>query len=359
MKILPVVRSAQRMAFLFLCLACAQAQAQTEVAAAAAQPAPRCTPLAVGQSKFLGSAWSPGQSKDFTLYWNQVTVENAGKWARVEPTRDMMQWTDLDAAYQLAKSNGLPFKLHTLIWGNQQPAWVESLPPAQQLVEITQWFDAVAARYPEIDFIDVVNEPLNDPPSMPGKGGGNYISALGGTGASGWDWVLNAFRMARARFPRAKLMLNEYNVTNKPAEMQRYVQIVRLLQAEKLIDAVGVQGHAFSTVPATPTAVHISNLNLLANTGLPIYVTELDVDGPTDEAQVRDIQRIFRMFWEHPAVRGVTMWGYRPGLWRNTQGAFLIQDDGTERPAMTWLRSYLQSPGCPSASGPGAATAAR
>ncbi len=109
-------------------------------------------------------------------------------------------------------------------------------------------------------------------------------------------------------------MLNEYNVTNKPAQMQRYVRLVRLLQAEKLIDAVGVQGHAFSTVAKTPASVHRTNLDLLAATGLPIYVTELDVDGPTDEAQLSDMQRIFRMFWEHPAVRGVTVWGFRPGL---------------------------------------------
>jgi endo-1,4-beta-xylanase len=318
------------------------------MAVACGQADGRCTPIAAGQDKFLGSAWSPTQSKDFALYWNQVTVENAGKWARVEPTRDVMQWADLDEAYRAAKSNGLPFKLHTLIWGNQQPAWVESLPPAQQLVEITQWFAAVAARYPDLDSIDVVNEPLNDPPSMPGKGGGNYLSALGGTGASGWDWVLTSFRMARERFPRAQLLLNEYNVTNKPAQMQRYVKLVRLLQAENLIDAVGVQGHAFSTVATTPTAVHIANLDLLAATGLPIYVTELDVDGPTDEAQLRDFQRIFRMFWEHPAVRGITLWGFRPGLWRNQQGANLIREDGSERPALAWLRSYLQAPGCES-----------
>lgn len=298
-------------------------------------------PIATGQAKFLGSAWSQAQSTSFTAYWNQVTPENGGKWGSVEGARDVMNWADLDNAYNVAKSNGFPFKMHTLVWGNQQPAWIETLTPAEQLAEITQWFDAVAARYPGIDYIDVVNEPLHDPPNSAGNGGGNYIEALGGAGATGWDWILNAFRMARARFPNAKLLINEYSVTNNTADMQRYVGIVRLLQAENLIDGVGVQGHAFSTRPGTPMSVHIANLDLLASTGLPIYVSELDIDGPTDEIQLEDYQRIFPVFWEHPAVKGITLWGFRPGHWRTTQGAYLVLDNGAERPAMKWLQAYV------------------
>jgi endo-1,4-beta-xylanase len=300
-------------------------------------------PIATGQAKFLGSAWSPAQATSFTAYWNQVTPENAGKWGSVEGTRDVMNWSQLDTAYNLAKANGFPFKFHVLVWGNQQPAWIETLPPAEQLEEIAEWYDEVAARYPDMDFIEVVNEPLHDPPNSAGNGGGNYIEALGGAGASGWDWILNAFRMARARFPNTKLMINEYSVTNNPTDMQRYVGIVHLLQQENLIDAVGVQGHAFSTRAATPMSVHIANLDLLASTGLPIYVTELDIDGPTDEIQLEDYKRIFPVFWEHSAVKGVTLWGFRPGHWRTAQGAYLVLDNGAERPAMKWLQAYVQN----------------
>ena len=74
---------------------------------------------------------------------------------------------------------------------------------------------------------------------------------------------------------------------------------------------------------------------------MPIYVTELDIDGPDDEAQLRDYQRIFPVFWEHPAVHGMTLWGFRPGLWRTKEGANLVRGDGTERPALKWLKEYL------------------
>lgn len=300
-------------------------------------------PLATGQARFLGSVYSTSQVVNFKAYFNQVTPENGGKWGSVEATRDVMNWTDLDNAYALAKNNGYPFKMHALIWGQQQPAWLESLPADQQLQEIKQWFSAVAARYPAIDYIDVVNEPLHSPPSGPGTG--NYINALGGTGSTGWDWVLNAFRLARQYFPNARLVLNEYSVENDTTAMLRYIGIVELLQDENLIDAVGVQGHAFSTrVPASTLA---SNLDLLAATGVPILISELDIDGPSDAIQLADYQRIFPTFWEHPSVSGITLWGYRPGMWRTAQGAYLVLANGAERPAMLWLKDYLQNTATP------------
>ena len=108
-----------------------------------------------------------------------------------------MVWEGLDAAYLFAKNNGLPFKFHTLIWGQQQPGWITSLSAEEQLAEIEEWFTEVAARYPHIDLIDVVNEPINAPAA--------YREALGGAGTTGYDWVINAFKMARKHFPKSKL----------------------------------------------------------------------------------------------------------------------------------------------------------
>ena len=300
------------------------------------------SPIAAHSTKFLGSAYSASQSANFTKYWNKVTPENAGKWGRAEPERDVMRWAALDAAWEVAKANDLPFHLHVLVWGNQQPAWIEDLAPSEQLEEITEWFDLVAERYPAIDIVEVVNEPLHDPPDRRGDGGGNYIEALGGSGATGWDWVITAFRIARSRFPESRLMINEYSVTNDRERTGQYLEIIELLQEEKLVDVIGVQGHAFSTRANVPTATHRRNLDRLSATGLPIHVTEMDVDGPTDEIQLADYQRIFPVFWEHPGVAGITMWGYLPGLWRSEERAYLVDANGAERPAMRWLKDYVQ-----------------
>ena len=303
---------------------------------------PSGPPIASGNSKFLGSVYSTVQKVNFTAYFNQVTPENDGKWGVVEATRDVMKWAELDSAYKLAKDNNYPFKMHALIWGNQQPAWIESLSAADQLDEIKEWFAAVAARYPSIDFIEVVNEPINDPPSSEGNGGGNYINALGGAGVTGWDWVMNSFRLARQYFPATtKLLLNEYNIVNNSARTLQYRQIINLLKTETLVDAVGVQAHAFSTT--APSATITASLDTLAKTGLPIYATELDIDGLANQVQLDAYKRIFPLFWEHPAVRGVTLWGYRPGHWRTAEGAYIVYANGAERPAMVWLEDYIAS----------------
>ncbi len=299
------------------------------------------TPLADGNDKFLGNVYSSSQAPGFTNYWNQVTPENAGKWGSAEPARDNFNWTTLDAAYNLAKDNGFLFKFHVLIWGNQQPSWIENLPAKEQLEEIEEWFQAVAERYPDIDLLEVVNEPLNDPPNSPGSGGGNYIEALGGLGDSGYDWIIEAFTLAREYFPDVDLLINEYNIVNNSNLTNRYVKIINGLKELNLIDGIGVQAHAFST--RGEVSEIISNLDKLGATGLPIYISELDIDGPSDQTQLDDYMRIFPVLWEHPSVRGITLWGWKAGMWRTSEMAYLINtDDVTERPAMGWLRGYVE-----------------
>ncbi len=129
-------------------------------------------------NKFFGTATTTAADYASLLtYFNQVTPGNAGKWGSVEATRDQMNWSELDTAYQFAKQNGLRFKLHTLIWGQQQPTWVTNLTPEQQLAEIEQWMSLAAQRYPDVQLVDVVNEPLHAVPA--------YSAALGGAGRYG------------------------------------------------------------------------------------------------------------------------------------------------------------------------------
>lgn len=301
-------------------------------------------PIATGKSKFLGGVYSNPQKVNFGKYFNQVVSENGGKWGSVEATRNVMNWTDLDSAYARAQQQKIPFRMHVLIWGNQQPAWIENLPPAEQLTEIKEWFAAVAQRYPDIAFLEVVNEPTHDAPikqSPTDQGSGNYLEALGGNGTTGWDWVITSFQLARQYFPNTKLMMNDYSVENTTAGAQRYLDIINLLKQRNLIDVVGIQGHAFSTQP-TPSASLTANLNLLASAGFPLYITEMDIDGLQDEVQLAEYQRVFPLFWEHPAVKGITLWGYRPGHWRTAQGAYLAYENGAERAALKWIRDYVQ-----------------
>ncbi|OGX90224.1 hypothetical protein BEN49_07170 [Hymenobacter coccineus] len=309
--------------------------------------------LATGKAKYLGSAYSTAQSLYFDKYWNAVTPENGGKWGSVEGTRGTYNWADLDSAYNRAAKIGGVFRLHTLIWGAQQPAWLVALPAADQLAAINAWFGALATHFAgkKIDFIDVVNEPIHTPPTgfvtfggMAGTvdpTGGGYINALGGTGTTGYDWIITSFQLARQYFPAAKLVLNEYSIVNDGNSAAKYVTMINLLKTRNLIDGVGLQGHAFSTGSAS-VATMTANLNTVAAPGVPLYITEYDSDGLTDAAQLAEYQRVFPLFWEYPAVKGITLWGFRVGHWRTAQGDNLVNADNTERPALAWLRTYVQ-----------------
>ncbi|RZL12905.1 MAG: T9SS type A sorting domain-containing protein, partial [Hymenobacter sp.] len=308
---------------------------------------PTGPPLATGKSKYLGCAYSTAQAPNFGAYWNSTTPENGGKWGSVENTRGTYNWAEADAAYAQAVATGGPFRFHTLIWGTQQPTWLttSNLTDAEKLAAINTWFQAIATHFQgkRIDFIDVVNEPTHQPPTgTSGADGGGYLNALGGSGTTGWDWVITSFRLARQYFPTAKLMLNEYSVENEPNRAATYITIANLLKDRGLIDAIGIQGHSFSLAPTSSASIR-SNMATLAAANLPLYITEFDLDGATDAQQLADYQRIFPLFWENPAVQGITMWGYRPGHWRTAQGAPLVNDDNTERPSLAWLRTYVQS----------------
>ncbi|MDM7926898.1 MAG: endo-1,4-beta-xylanase [bacterium] len=298
--------------------------------------APSRGQLMSGGEKFHGCIVQSGPSipRSWPSYWNQVTPENAGKWGSVEYTRDSYNWAELDKAYNYARTNGFPFRFHCLVWGKQQPGWIADLDSAQQAEEVEEWIRTAGERYPEADYVEVVNEAIEFQPYdyYP-----VYRNALGGAGATGWDWVIRAFEIAREAFPDSKLLLNEYNLFGGAKSITTYLKIVNLLKERGLIDGVCEQGHFLESVGA---ATIKSRLDQLASTGLPVQITEFDLNIADDTAQLNKYKAIFPALWEHPSVEGVTFWGYIEGtMWR--ADGWLVSSRGVERPAMVWLKEYF------------------
>lgn len=295
--------------------------------------------LAGEDCKFLGNIVANTVPANFNLYWNQITPENSGKWGSVEGIRNTMSWTELDRAYKHAIDNGFPFKHHTFVWGNQQPNWIGDLTPEEQKEEVEEWIRLYSERYPETAYIDVVNEPLH---AMP-----NYRNALGGSGTTGYDWIIWSFEKAREYLPNAKLLINDYGILNSATNTANYLKIIKVLQERDLIDGIGVQGHGFETFDV---AFLKANLDKLAETGLPIYVSEYDIDIESDQKQHEVFSKQFELFWTHKAVRGITLWGYEQGKTWKTH-TYLIKSNGAKRPALTWLEQYLSGQGLSACSG--------
>jgi endo-1,4-beta-xylanase len=281
--------------------------------------------------KFLGCMLKHEKriDTDFETYFNQVTPENSGKWDRVELERDVMDWSYLDTLYNYSKENEFPFKQHTFIWDLSQPEWLSDLSLAEQKEEVEEWIQTFCERYPDVTMIEPVNEATRNPPP--------YKEALGGDGVTGYDWVIWGFEKARQYAPDATLILNDYDVLKFESVRDEVITIANLLKDRGLVDAIGCQAHFLEGQSADQIQ---DALDQLAATGLDIYITELDIHIANDQSQLNKYEEIFPVMWQHSAVKGITLWGYKEGsMWRSD--GYLLREDGSQRPAMTWLQDYL------------------
>lgn len=287
--------------------------------------------MANKKCKFLGNVIGDYKPESFLKYWNQVTPENGGNWADVEATRDVMKWGHLDNAYKVAKDNKLRFTQHSLVWGLQQPSWIGSLSPEEQREELEEWIKAFGERYADADYIEVVNEPLHEIPV--------YAEAIGGAGATGWDWVIWVFEKARQYCPNSKLILNDYNIIRDDAAVDDYLAIINILKDRGLIDYIGEQGHYLEEVSGVTIA---RNLDKLWLTNIPILITAYDVNIVDDKGQRARIETQFPVLWQHEAVHGVTYWGIIQ-FETFQKSTYLIHYEGTVRIGLFWMQTFVKS----------------
>lgn len=220
---------------------------------------------------------------------------------------------------------------------------MDGLSTAEQKAEIIEWFDAAAEHYPDLPMIDVVNEAYMSNPNDMNAGKHApipYRDALGGAGATGFDWIVESFKMARARWPKAILIYNDYNTLEWGNEITWIKQIIpKLVAAGAPIDGVGFQAHGLKGTSAATLQSRLDDI--WESIQLPMYITEYDIGETNDQAQLDNYKAHITTMWNHPKVVGITVWGYIYGsTWVNGTG---IINNGTERPAMTWLKDFIKS----------------
>jgi GH35 family endo-1,4-beta-xylanase len=305
--------------------------------------------LSSNPDKFLGNITTRyqmdagGGVDPYYKLWNQVTPENESKWGSVEGTRGSFNW-GCDTPFNYAKKYGFTYKFHAFVWGAQYPNWfTNSLSISERYKAIVTWFDAVKKKYPELPMIDVVNEAVG----MHQQGNPLMKESLGGGGKTGYDWLIRAFEMAYERYPDAILIYNDYNTFQH--DTNNYLDLVRTLRDFGApIDAYGNQSHDVNDISVEKLKNSMKTLN--DGLKMPMYITELDIDIADDNKQKKQYEDIFPIMWEAEQCAGVTIWGYIHGAtWVSNSG---IIKNGKDRPAMTWLREYMQSDAAKNAKSP-------
>ncbi len=250
-----------------------------------------------------------------------VVPENDMKWLDMNhgaPGDD--DYGPADTVAGFAVEGRLALRGHNLLWYYRTPHWFFTLPnrAAQQRAVVTR-IRSLAGRYRGIIHSwDVVNEPIEPKDGRPdGLRKAVFLDALGP------GYLDLAYRTARETDPKARLVVNEYDVElDTPEQDTRRTVLLNLLErmqrAGTPVDAVGIQAHldAVGGPPFSP-AVLRRFLADIAGLGLTIQITELDVTdehAPADIA-IRDrlVADTYRRFLDaaldEPAVKMVVTWG--------------------------------------------------
>ena len=295
--------------------------------------------LSTNPDKFLGNITTYGQidygSEKYYELWNQITPENESKWESVQGGgRTSWNWTGCDNIYKYAKQHNFPMKFHTLVWGSQYPKWMDNLSKGEQLKAVEAWMDAIKKKYPDLPMIDVVNE------AVPGHAPAPYKEALGGDGLTGYDWIIKAFEMAHERWPDAILIYNDYNTFQWNTD--QFIDLVtKIRDAGAPVDAYGCQSHDLTGCNLTTFKNSMTKIQNALK--MPMYISEYDIATENDNDQLKYYKEQIPVMWEADYCAGVTLWGYIYGKTWTTNGNSGIIKDGKDRPAMTWLREYMQT----------------
>jgi endo-1,4-beta-xylanase len=327
--------------------------------------------------------------KDTTLVkeqFNQISPENDLKWALIQPREgaEGYNFGPADAYVNFGLSNNMYIAGHTLIWHSQTPNWVfagTNPPPVatnatetnapgnrrfgggfgyngprasreELLQRMHDHIATVVGRYKgKIKVWDVVNEAVAD-------NGTNILRNSLWLQIIGPDFIAKAFEYAHEADPDAILRYNDYGLES-PGKRNKLITLIKSLQSEQVpVMAIGSQTHVSVSSPSLEA--EDQSLTELETLGLPIHITELDVNGAqggqrntgadvannsatTQGGLVNDASKrladqyanLFKTFLKHKSsVKVVTFWGVNDGVsWRAAGRPLLFDANDQPKPA--------------------------
>lgn len=271
------------------------------------------------------------------LEFNIVSTENAMKWDFINPEPGTYRWADADNTIAFAQHFNQVVHGHPMIWHRQLPLWVRESPQEELETHMREFIDRLATRYgDDVAIWDVVNEPISDE--------GGFRDSIW-MNAMGEDYIDIAFRQARQSDPDGVLLLNEYDIAWDTPKTETLFPLLESLQAKGTpIDGVGFQMHISSEFNDYDEVER--NFQRVADMGLDIYITELDVaiwnnnTGFEEQAQV--YERVLDICLNQPACKALQLWGYTDQYsWRRPQTPLMLDATYKVKPAYLALQRRL------------------
>jgi GH35 family endo-1,4-beta-xylanase len=267
--------------------------------------------------KKVGAAVQSGYLADLRYtavlarHFNYLTAEYEMKWATIEPSQGVRNFSPGDNIVSFGQVNGMEIKGHTLIWHGSAPAWLNGLSPSDFRAAFEAHIRAVGEHFRgRVYAWDVVNEAIAD--------GGAGLRDTIFRQKLGDGYIADAFRLAHQADPRALLFYNDYGGEGFNAKSDRIYQLVSDLKSQGVpIDGVGLQMHIAAWNPPGDSAV-AANMRRLADLGLLVNISEMDVrikDLPgTMQTKLESQKNVYKALVgvcvAEPRCDAVTFWGF-------------------------------------------------
>jgi endo-1,4-beta-xylanase len=282
--------------------------------------------------------------------FNLLVAENDMKFAATHPAPDRYNFCAADRLIAFAQANGMGVRGHTLVWHDSLPNWLTrgNYSCDDVLRILRDHIDTVVKHFKgNVLFWDVVNEAIAYGPPY-GPQPSFWRQTIGP------EYVDLAFRWAREADPDVKLFYNDTGGEGLGAKSDAVYNLVKgLLDRGVPLDGVGLQMHVGLTGAPTPATIS-ANIQRLAQLGLSVHITEMDVRIPSPvtaanlAAQAAIYRGVVGACLANPKCEALLTWGvsdansWIPGFFPGFGGALLFDEQFQPKPAYQAVLAALE-----------------
>jgi endo-1,4-beta-xylanase len=269
---------------------------------------------AVDAERLLGTSLDSIKYKKTILeLFNHAVLENDLKW----PNWEEYTRTRALEALKFFRAYGISVRGHNLIWPcndvyclpNDVPAMFSNPSALRSRID-SHLVDILGATKGQLSEWDVVNEPSAN------KRLSNVL---------GEDEMAAQFKRAKQLEPSAKLFLNDYGNLGEGALDVEFKRIIaRMIALRAPLEGIGLQAH-FGTKLTPPTDL-LARLTSFGQFGLPLAITEFDVDLNNEQLQADYLRDFLTIAFSSPNVNSFLMWGFWEGSHWIPNAALYRQD---------------------------------
>ena len=275
-------------------------------------------------------------------------------WGRFEPEEGKPDTEKLMQVAKYLKEKNVTVKGHPLCWHTVCADWLMKYDNETIMKKQLQRIDREVSGFKGvIDMWDVINEVVIMPIFDKYDNAVTRICNEYGR----VPLVKAVFDEARANNPDAILLLNDFNTSEKYAQL-----IEACLDAGVPISAIGIQSHqhqgfwgrekleeVLARFERFGLPIHFTENTLISGEIMPAYIEDLN-DWQVDEwpstpegeeRQAREIEEMYRVLFSHPLVKAITTWDYRDGAWLKAPSGFLRLDNSV-KPSYTMLKNLVR-----------------